>query len=257
MEESIVQKKILLVEDSPAHKELMARELTDAGFEIDQVESFNQCKNWIIDYGLPALIVADYLLPDGNALDILALVSQECPVVIMTSHGSEQSAVEAVKAGAQDYVVKSQEVFRGMGHIVRRALRDWQHIEEVREAEKELIKKDSILNGLAEILSILLGSPDPSSVMHEVLAILGKSSECDRVSVFQNSYNENNVRCMTLTHEWVRHHSFAQLTNAEMRDLPYASLSVENERDLESGKTIQSIFHQMSLAERELFGAPG
>jgi hypothetical protein len=62
----------------------------------------------------------------------------------MTSYGNEHVAVEAIKAGALDYVVKSAEAFVTMPRVVERALREWKLLTERREAvaaQKQLIAK--------------------------------------------------------------------------------------------------------------------
>jgi signal transduction histidine kinase len=56
----------------------------------------------------------------------------------MTSYGDETMAVEAMKAGALDYIVKSEAAFNDMFHIVERALRQWHEITERKRAEKEI-----------------------------------------------------------------------------------------------------------------------
>jgi response regulator of citrate/malate metabolism len=66
------------------------------------------------------------------------------PIMLMTSYGNEQVAVEAIKSGALDYVVKSPEAFADMPHTVARALREWNLLTERREAvaaQKQLIAK--------------------------------------------------------------------------------------------------------------------
>ncbi|MBN2115857.1 MAG: GHKL domain-containing protein, partial [Anaerolineales bacterium] len=60
------------------------------------------------------------------------------PVVMMTSYGDEQVAVEAMKAGALDYVVKSPEILADMPHIAERALREWGHLTARRRVEAEI-----------------------------------------------------------------------------------------------------------------------
>jgi len=74
---------------------------------------------------LPDLVIADWLLPDGEGLDLLRSepVRAMPPVVIMTSHGSERVAVEAIRAGAVDYVVKSETALADLPHMAERAVR--------------------------------------------------------------------------------------------------------------------------------------
>ena len=57
---------------------------------------------------------------------------------MMTSHGNEQAAVEAIKTGAVDYVVKSEATLADMPHIAERALRAWGHISERKRLEAQL-----------------------------------------------------------------------------------------------------------------------
>ena len=70
-------------------------------------------------------MIADWLLPDGEGLDLLRGQSPAAmpPIVIMTSHGSERVAVEAIRAGAVDYVVKSEVALADLPHLAERAVR--------------------------------------------------------------------------------------------------------------------------------------
>ena len=67
------------------------------------------------------------------------------PVVIMTSHGNETIAVEAIKAGALDYVVKSEKILDELPRVAERALREWGHIRERRQAEAKRVQLESEL----------------------------------------------------------------------------------------------------------------
>ena len=86
----------------------------------------------------PDLILADWNLPDGKGIEILPRRSDGmviCPLIIMTSHGDEQLAVEIMKSGAIDYVVKSATVFKDLPRIALRALREWESIHERHDAQ--------------------------------------------------------------------------------------------------------------------------
>ena len=82
----------------------------------------------------------DLKLPDGRAMEVLTSPPEAgpFPVLIMTSYGNEQMAVEAMKAGALDYVVKSPEAFAAMPRTVERALREWNLLQERKRAEEAL-----------------------------------------------------------------------------------------------------------------------
>jgi len=79
----------------------------------------------------PDIAIVDLNLPDGKGTQILhaPLGDNPFPVLIMTGQGDQQSAVEAIKSGALDYIVKSGEAIAAMPHHVERALREWKSLQ--------------------------------------------------------------------------------------------------------------------------------
>ncbi|MDD1693475.1 MAG: PAS domain S-box protein [Methanoregula sp.] len=126
-------------------------------FRISVAENLRKARE-IIRSDSPDLIITDYNLPDGNGTDILSRRDDgviTIPLIVMTGFGDEHLAVEIMKSGAIDYVVKSGAVFEDMPHIARRAFRYWENIRQRRLAEEavQVSRKN-----LADILSFL---PDP------------------------------------------------------------------------------------------------
>ena len=119
--------RVLLVEDEPGHAELARRAFDgQAGaFDVSVAETVGEARQALHGSHLPDLVIADWLLPDGEGLDLLRSepVRAMPPVVIMTSHGSERVAVEAIRAGAVDYVVKSETALADLPHMAERAVR--------------------------------------------------------------------------------------------------------------------------------------
>ena len=107
----------------------------------------------------PDLVIADLCLPDGRAIDLLPAGEQKhCfPVVVITSHGDEQAAIETIKAGVLDYVVKSAESFADMPHIAERALREWKNKTERKRVEEALRKRTHDLGKRVKELNCLYG----------------------------------------------------------------------------------------------------
>jgi len=113
----------------------------------------------------PDLALLDLNLPDGKAVEVLTNPPEAgpFPIIVITSYGNEQLAVQAIKSGALDYVVKSPEAFAEMPHTVARALREWTLLTERRDAvaaQKKLIaqleealSKVKTLSGLLPICS--------------------------------------------------------------------------------------------------------
>ncbi|MFZ4857886.1 MAG: response regulator [Desulfuromonadaceae bacterium] len=129
---------ILLVEDDKNHAALMRTSLQDAPEEYRLEIAATLCHaRAALERQTPNLVLTDYRLPDGEGSDLLVTTKGFCPVVLMTSQGNEQVAVDAMKAGVLDYVVKSAAVFSGISRIVQRSLREWALIQEQKRAEVE------------------------------------------------------------------------------------------------------------------------
>ena len=148
---------ILLVEDNPAHIELIQRAVEDSGSRADlQVcENISQATQ-AIESNLPNLVITDLNLPDGRGTELISFSQghYDYPVVLMTSFGDESIAVEAIKSGALDYVVKTPEVFSSMPKLIERALREWENISTRQETQKKLLEKEAeqreILNSIVD-----------------------------------------------------------------------------------------------------------
>ncbi|QCK15104.1 sensor histidine kinase [Mangrovivirga cuniculi] len=135
---------ILLVEDEEAHAELIKRFLERSeNFNVLTVTDLKSAINQINNNSLD-LIITDYLLPDGEGIELIRLkgnFENDLPVILMTSQGDEHIAVEAIKKGAIDYVVKSESVFQELPRIVNRTLREWNLVKAKKEADKLLTKQ--------------------------------------------------------------------------------------------------------------------
>lgn len=134
---------ILIVEDDENHAELMKESLQDAEeeYRLEVVETLRDART-LIELQAPDLVLTDYRLPDGNGSELVGTVNKLCPVVLLTSQGNEQIAVDAMKGGAHDYVVKTSAVFSGMSRIVQRGLREWKLIQEQKRAEEERLRME-------------------------------------------------------------------------------------------------------------------
>jgi len=159
---------VLLVEDEPAHAELVQRaferradefELLIAG-TIDGARQSIQSRE-------PDVIITDWVLPDGKGLDLLEQ-HQQIPLVLVTSFGNERIAVEAIKAGALDYVVKSDSAFTEMPHTAERARREWATRMEARLASEQLDRRIAELEAVNRVSTSLR----QADTLDEILPLL-------------------------------------------------------------------------------------
>ncbi len=130
---------ILLVEDEKAHMALIQRafQKRKQTVELSISRSIAQAQKFLAERK-PDLLIADLRLPDGQGTDLLS-DKQEIlyPIIIMTSRGDEKVAVQTIKLGAIDYIVKSEHTLLEMPHIAERAIREWSHIQKLKQSRLE------------------------------------------------------------------------------------------------------------------------
>ena len=102
------QALVLLVDDDAAVCWALEQCLQDAGYQV-RVAANAQRALKILQRESPAVVLTDIRMPGMSGLDLLATIKQEyphLPVVVMTAHGTMETAMAAVKAGAFDYIAK-------------------------------------------------------------------------------------------------------------------------------------------------------
>lgn len=100
--------RILVIDDEPDLRTLYELTLLREGYRVDAAGDLAQARQQLLDHQFDA-VITDMRLPDGLGLELLReLVSQQRPerCVVITAHGSAENAVEALKAGAFDYLTK-------------------------------------------------------------------------------------------------------------------------------------------------------
>lgn len=145
----MVKKTLLLVEDDESHIELIKRSFEDSEnyFEVFDARNLSEAKFLLVQVN-PDIILCDWRLPDGDGVELLKFAENitKPPFVMMTSYGNEKFAVEAIKLGALDYVVKSSETLNNMGYILNKSLREWELIQINNKMQAELRKNEELLS---------------------------------------------------------------------------------------------------------------
>ena len=120
--------RILLADDEEKILKTLGRALRDDGHEVVTASNAREASRWLSERSFDLLIV-DYLMPDRTGLDVIRDMVSTTPeverpaIVMMTAHGSIESAVDAMKLGARDYLQKPFEVDELLV-LTRRALED-------------------------------------------------------------------------------------------------------------------------------------
>ncbi|MDI9244495.1 response regulator transcription factor [Marinobacter sp. CHS3-4] len=118
--------RLLLVEDDALIAETLNRQLTAAGFTVDEARTAQQADQLGRQEDYRA-VVLDLGLPDGNGLDVLKAwrsARLTMPVLILTARGDWQDKVNGLKAGADDYLAKpfqTEELLARLNALIRRS----------------------------------------------------------------------------------------------------------------------------------------
>jgi signal transduction histidine kinase len=146
--------RILMVEDNPSHAELTKHALAEAGFDFlaIRVETKKDFESQIAERS-PDLILSDYTLPtfDGlAALRIAQTMVPDVPFIFVTGTMGEETAIETLKIGATDYILKTR--LTRLGPSVLRALRESAERKERHLAETNLRHSNEQLRALTAYL---------------------------------------------------------------------------------------------------------
>ena len=156
---------ILLIEDDSAHAELIQRAFEERGGEskLTIANTLEEARNQLINFR-PTLIIADWRLPDGDSSELLSEEHSKSdpPIIIMTSYGNERNAVDVMKSGALDYIVKSSESMTDMPHIAENAIRQWQILQRQESMQIALAESEAQFRLLAENSSDMISKHDTS-----------------------------------------------------------------------------------------------
>ncbi len=134
---------LLLVEDDPADVELLARALQRDGFEVSK-EVVQTPEQFVASIHRTRfdIVLADYRLPSWSGMEALDLLRHEgvdIPFILVTGALGDVTAVECIKQGATDYVLKDR--LARLSSSIRRALREKRLDEELRRDQEQLARK--------------------------------------------------------------------------------------------------------------------
>lgn len=136
------QLRVLLVEDSEDDAVLVIRELKKGGYTpvIKRVETPEEMQK-LLEEKTWDLVVSDYVLPRFSGLNALKLLKKsgiDIPFIVVSGKIGEDTAVEAMRAGAHDYIMKDN--LTRLNSAIRRELEDAEIRQKRRDAEKDLVQ---------------------------------------------------------------------------------------------------------------------
>ncbi|RZJ02490.1 MAG: sigma-54-dependent Fis family transcriptional regulator, partial [Haliea sp.] len=164
------QAHILVIDDEPDLRTLYELTLLREGYRVEAAADLAQARAQLQERRFDA-VITDMRLPDGLGLELLhEMVAQQRPerCIVITAHGSAENAVEALKAGAFDYLTKPVDL-KQFRSVVASAIQGPAAPEKIRstdEASPALTRNGKVQGG-APTLQRLVGE---SAVMQAVKA---------------------------------------------------------------------------------------
>jgi two-component system response regulator PilR (NtrC family) len=144
---------VLIVDDEPDIRELLEITLSRMNLETRAAADLSQARS-MLEQGRYDLCLTDMRLPDGNGIDLVRTIQQhhpDLPVAVITAYGSMDTAIEALKAGAFDFVSKPIDLAMLRG-LVNSALRLKRENQTTQNGPEQLIgHSDAVLQLKATI----------------------------------------------------------------------------------------------------------
>lgn len=146
---------LLIVEDDDSLRRVLETQLKRMGYETASAADGEQALD-LLHRAAQSLVITDLHLPDISGIELLNRIKSEfpgVPVVVMTAFGTVQTAVEAMKAGAYDYITKPFHPY-DLKALVSRAMNHHPRVEEVHGLRSKTKEKDGFeqIIGSAESL---------------------------------------------------------------------------------------------------------
>lgn len=163
--------RVLVVDDQPNPRRLLCMELVEAGFEV--LEAENGEEGWeTFCNEAPDAVVTDMAMPRCDGLELLRRIRtrSDVPVIVFSGYGSVESAADAFKAGADDFVSSLDLENEDLVDRLRRTLGPASDSEEGGELEHRLVgpsaamsRVRSQIEGLAPLSTPVLVSGEPGT----------------------------------------------------------------------------------------------
>jgi PAS domain S-box-containing protein len=183
VDQATTTRKLLIVDDSPEDRALYRRYLER---DPEQVYSVLEAESGAQGLALwqqhaPDAVLLDYRLPDWDGLEFLAQLQPEhcpCPVIMITGQGNEAIAVQSMKAGVQDYLVKGQITPEGLQTAVNGAIETAQ----LRAQLQRRVERERLLSQITQKLHQTL---DLEEILQTTVTEVREFLKSDRVLILR------------------------------------------------------------------------
>ncbi len=159
---SVARQTVLVVEDSKELNMHIQNVLHQAGFRTDGAFSGEQAIGKLAANQY-AVVLLDYILPDMTGRDVVKDLAEkgiDFSFIIVTGQGNENLAVEMMKLGAKDYMVKDQSLLDMLPHVINKVIVELAKDRELSEAEEALRQSEARFRGIFDSADFCISLTD-------------------------------------------------------------------------------------------------
>ena len=143
-----MKSKILIVDDKKNTLKVVGAILEDEGYKVFRAQSAREAKKIFEERGDIDAVLADLKMPGGDGLELyrkIRAIESNIPFVIMTAYGTIESAVQAMKEGVTNYLIKPLN-YEELSVVLERAIREKEISQQLAELRQEVKEKYSFQN---------------------------------------------------------------------------------------------------------------
>ncbi len=248
--------KILLIEDNLAEAELIEEllaEVIPSQFELNSVKRLGDGLEYLLKNRFD-IILLDLSLPDSQGMDTLVQMkarSPTLPIIVLTALNDETVAIEAVRQGAQDYLVKG----KFEGDLLVRAIRYAMERQCIEDKLRQQAERERLMGRMLEQIRSSLNLQEIlETTVEEVRQLL----KPDRVAIYQcQSHSSKKIVAESIDRDCLKFFQFSQQIYLDSQSID-SSNSPDRDGDSSSKDIIKAkltvpIWQNEAIVENNLF----
>ena len=168
--------KILIADDEPSNRKILAQELVHRGFAVDTASGGKEALA-MIESAAPDLLILDYMMPDLSGLEVLQELKKhgnDTLVIMITAYGSVDRAVEAMKAGAYDFITRPFDPDH-IDIVIRKALEHRTLKRELQVLSEEVRDRYHLIVGDSAKMKLAVEMARKAAASNSTVLLLGES----------------------------------------------------------------------------------
>ncbi len=247
---------VLLLEDVETDAELVKRLLikNNLAFTFRHITWFPDFINALQEVK-PDVILSDYQLQGNTGLDALNYCIESGynkPFIFVTSSENESIAVECLKTGAFDYILKDK-LFM-LPSAIEKAVAKYNTNFEMTQTRHALENRERLLAAIAEVSKILLADITIEDALYKLVRIIGQASGQDRTYIFERTrQSDTTYPLFSQTYEWVKEGVSSEIDNPNLQNINLNDFSTDILENLKENKLVNAVIREIPQTLLPLF----